>query len=123
MKIDIKTCGFELDRELNHFAMCCAAFELGIHKGRIDSVQIHLARAPESRDSKDRHCLVDIDLSDGDRISARVTDIDLHMAIYRALERAGSISTQRLSSEHLDAGTLPVPQQQPTKPGKPNWAA
>ncbi len=123
MKIDIKTDGFELESELNHFTMCCAAFELGTLRGRIESVQIHLTHAHEARDSRDRHCQVEVNLSDGHTIVSRDVDMDLHVAIFRAMERAGWMSTRQLSDKNLPAGSLPVPPQPAVNAGEPFQAA
>ena len=123
MKIDIETYGIEPDSEVNHFAMCCAAFELGPHRVQIESVQLHLARAPESRDHKDRHCLVEIELSGGHTVVTQDSDLDMHIAIFRALERAGWMCARQLSREFIDEARLPVPVQQVPKTVEPNRAA
>ncbi len=123
MEINVKTYGFDLDSEINHFALCCAAFELGPQRGRIESVLIHLTHAQEPPHSKDRHCLVEIVLSDDQRIFARDRDLDLHVAVYRALEHAGSMCTQRYSHEDLHAGQPPVSQPLAPETGEANRAA
>ena len=123
MKIDIKARGFDLEAGLRHFAMCCAAFELGAQRNRIESVQLHLTQAQEPRGSKDQFCLVEVNLSDGNRILTRDEDLDLHVAIYRALERAGLMCALRRSREDADAANLPVARQRVLEPGEPNRAA
>ena len=123
MKIDIKIRGFDAEPELKHFVMCCAGFELGPHRGRIDSVQIHLIHAPEARARRDKHCLVEIGFANGASVSSRDMDMDMHVAIYRALEQAGWMSTQRLSREDLDVDSLPTPPPPPPASGEPNLAA
>ena len=91
MRMNINTVGPDFDSELRYFTRCCAAFELGPQSRRIDSVQVHLLHVHEALDRKDRHCVVEVEASDGRRIVARDADRDPHVAIYRALEGAGSV--------------------------------
>ena len=123
MKIDIKAYGFDLDGELKHFAMCCAGFELGPQRNRIESVQIHLTRANGSRNQNKQYCLVEIELFDRHRILARDVDLDLHVAIFRALERAGWMSARRQSNRDFHAGVPRIPYQEVPDTGEPDRAA
>ena len=123
MNIDIETHGIDLDRDLNHFTMCCAAFELGPQRSRVESVQIQLSHVAEPRHRYDRYCLVKVNLSDGSSVHTRDADSDLHVAIYRALERAGRKSAQSGLRGHPRPGTAPVPRPLAPDHGEPNWAA
>lgn len=108
MILDIKARGFELDSELHHFASCCAAFEMGPQRSRIDSVRIRLTWMQESPDPRNRYCMVEVDLCDGHTLRVEDTDMDLHVAIYRALEHAGWSCAQWLSREGRGADSLPI---------------
>lgn len=123
MKIDIETFGFDLDSELNHFTMCCAAFELGPQRSQVESVQIQLTHVQEPRHRNDRYCLVKVGLADGRSIHTRDSDPDLHVAIYRALERAGQQSAQRPLRSKPPADSMPAPRPHASEHGEPNWAA
>lgn len=123
MKIDINTSGFEHDNELSHFTNCCAAFELGPQREYIAAVRIQLAQLQLSPDPKNRHCVVEVDMSDGNTVVSRDADLDLHIAIYRALEQAGWMCARRLSKEDIDAGILPFHLPPATHPGESNRAA
>ena len=123
MKIDIKAYGFDPDNSLNHFTNCCVGFELGAQRRQIESVLIHVAHAPEPQDENNRHCLVEVDLYDGQRIITRDANSDLHVAIYRALERAGQMSARRQLPENREADGLPIPLPYAPNTGEPNRAA
>ena len=121
MKIEIQADGFDSDNKLSHFAICCAGFELGAQKDQIVSLRVHLADASELRDGKDQCCFVEIELSDGHKILTKAMDLDFHIAIYQALERAGGMVAQRQQRGYRHAGRAPTPEI----PGlrEPNWAA
>ena len=123
MKIDIEAYGLELDTRLNHFARYCAAFELGAHSDRIESVQIQLTHLQEPRHVENRYCLVRVDLTDGRSIQTRNSGPDLHVAIYRALENAGRMSARRRLHEQPRVDRPPAPRQHAPSPDEPNWAA
>lgn len=121
MKIDIKARGFTPDKDLNHFAICCAGFELGALRSRIDSVLIRAVH--EQPERKIRYCVVEVDLIDGHRIVTRDADADIHVAVYRALERAGWMIARRQLRDERDADRLPIPRQQASNSVEPNRAA
>ena len=123
MKIDIETFGFDLEKELSHFTMCCAAFELGPRRSRIESVQIQLTHLREPRHRNDRYCLVKVSLADGRSVHTRDSDPDMHVAIYRALESAGQLCAQQPLRGKPRAGSMPVPRPHSAEHGEPNWAA
>ena len=108
MKIDITTDGPDLEHELSYFASCCAAFELGTQRSRIHSVHIHLPSARHADNRKNRHCRVDIETIDGRRIVARDTDLDLHVAIFRALESAAAECARPSAHREFGADSLPL---------------
>ena len=111
MKIDITTDGSDLEHELSYFASCCAAFELGTQRSRIHSVHLHLPSAHDADNGRNRHCTVDIETIDGRRIVARDTDLDLHVAIFRALESAAAECAR--PSAHLEFGADSLPHVPP----------
>ena len=123
MNTDINTHGPDFDSELRYFTRCCAAFELGSQSGRIESVHVHLIHTPEARDRKIRHCVVEVELTDGHRIVARDVDRDIHVAIYRALEGAGAGCTRRFSNARADVIELPIHARSAANDGLPDRAA
>lgn len=123
MKIDIEADGIEFDNQLSHFASCCAAFELGPQRSQVDSLRIRLRKAGRSEDPKQRWCLVEVDLSDGNTIVAQDADIDLHIAIYRALEHAAWMCARWLSEEQRDDVDLPLLRTSAPVTGETSWAA
>ena len=123
MKIDITTDGPDLERELSYFASCCAAFELGTQRGRIHSVHIHLPSAHDAGNRKNRHCTVDIETIDGRRIIARDTDLDLHVAIFRALESAAAECACPTAHGEFGTDSLPLAPPAAVASGEPERAA
>ena len=123
MKIELKAEGFILGKELNQFAICCAAFELGTFRSHIESVRIRLASMDEARDGKNKTCQVMIELSGRDRVVAEVLGSDLHIAIHQALERAGWTVARSLQREHSEASNLMITEQHLADHREPNRAA
>lgn len=123
MRIEIKADRLDTVTELNHFAIYCAGFELGPQRDKVVSVQIHLAQASELRAGKDQLCFVQIELFDNHKIITKAMDLDWHVAIYRALERAGWMVAHRQQRKDRLAASVPLTQRQVDSTGAPNWAA
>ena len=123
MKIDVKTNGYESAEALDNFAKCCAGFELGAQRSRIESVLICLDEACASRGGKDRNCIVEVNLRDGHQIITREVSSDVHVAIFRALERAGWINARRQPREADAAVALQSSRPAFANQGEPDWAA
>lgn len=123
MKIELKAEGFIPGKELNQFAKCCAAFELGTFMSHIESVRIRLASMDEARDGKNKTCQVTIELSGRDRVVAEVLGSDLHIAIHQALERAGWTVARTLQREHSEASNLMITEQHLADYREPERAA
>lgn len=119
MKIEINADGFTPDAGLGHYARCCAGFELGAQRNRIESVQIRLSRVTDARDGKDKSCQVQVELREREKVVVQALDSDLHVAIFLALERAswtvargvqaaaGNVASLRIVEQHLGAGCEP----------------
>ncbi len=123
MKIDIVGSGPEIDKQLNHFASCCAAFELGPQKENIESLRISLTGADEFSANRKQTCLVEVGLSGGHSFMTRDEDLDMHIAIYRALEHAGWMTARWLSEEDIGTDKISIPLSRAGDTGQPNWAA
>lgn len=125
MRVEIKADGLDSVKKFDHFATCCAGFELGPQRDKIESAQIQLASASELRGGKDQFCSVQVVLSDNHKIVTKAMDPDLHVAIYRALERAGWMIAHRQQREHRHAAgmQIQIAELQTENQGGPNWAA
>lgn len=123
MKIELQADGFLPGKDLNQFAKCCAAFEMGTFRSHIETVQIRLASVNEARDGKNKTCQVTIELSGRDKVTAEVLGSDLHIAIHQALERAGWTVARTLQREHSDASNLVITEQHLADHREPDRAA
>ena len=123
MKIVIEAAGFDAGHDLHHFTRCCAGFELGTFKNRIDSVTIRLGSLEAALDGRNKTCQVDVALSGYERISAQAADADLYVAIFWALERAGWTVAGRLEQEHVESGSLPTEEPRTSGHSESNRAA
>ena len=123
MKIEINSERIEHGKNLDHFAMCCAGFELGAQKGQIDAVQIRVDRAHEPQEGKHHRCLVQVELANGHKIFTKATDADLHFTIFRALERAGWMVARREQREADYVAHMPTPDRHGPRLSGPDLAA
>ena len=123
MRIEVKSEGIEHGKNLEHFAMCCAGFELGAQKAQVDAVFIHVSRAEDAQEGKHHRCRVQVELADGHKIFTRSADADLHFTIFRALERAGWMVARREERELDFARQMPTPNHQAPHLNGPNLAA
>ena len=123
MKIEIEAAGFDAGQELHHFTRCCAGFELGTFRNRIDSVTIKLGSFEAALDGRNKTCQVEVILPGQTRVSAQAADADLFVAIYWALERAGSTVANRPERERLHRGDLPSARPRADDPGVSSHAA
>ncbi len=123
MRIELQADGFIPGKDLNHFAKCCAAFELGTFMSQIESVRIRMASVHEARDGKNKTCQVKIDLSGRDRVITEVLSSDLHLAIHQALERAGGTVARKLQREHSETSNLVITEHHLADHREPERAA
>ena len=123
MKIAIEAAGFDAGQDLRHFIRCCAGFELGTFRDRIESVTVRLGSLKEALDGRNKTCLVEVDLPGPDRVSSRAADADMYVAIYWALERAGWTVAQQLERERLHGDGLPSETPRAQGSGETNRAA
>lgn len=98
MKIEIQAEGYAADATLNHYTRCCAGFELGAQRNRIEAVQIRLSRVIEARDGKDKSCRVQVDLFGREKVIVQALDSDLYVAVFLALERASWTVARRIET-------------------------
>ena len=113
VKVDIRTDGLDADRQLHHLTRCCAAYELGPFRQRVQRVRVRLSTSPRGRDIG---CAVQVDFFDRDSVVTAAADSNPYVAIHWAFERAGeaiarqlqaSPREQRLADELAAAGSLP----------------
>ena len=123
MKIVIDASGFDAGHDLDHFTRCCAGFELGTFRNRIDSVTIRLYSLEGALDGRNKTCLVEVALPGVDRIKAQAADADLYVAIFWALERAGWTVADRLEQELVDNVGLPLEEPRTGRHSESNRAA
>ncbi len=96
MNIEIRTDDWTAAEELQHFAKCCAGFELGTFAQQIAFVRIRLVESNPAAGDGRHGCEVEIIFDSGIFVTARALDNDLHVAIYWALEQAGGAVAERL---------------------------
>jgi len=111
MKIEIQFDGMTASKDLQERIQRRIAFVLGIHRDRIKSVRVHLARVNEPRDDKDKSCQVQASLVSGQKVRVEIMDSDLQVAIHRAVDRAGWTVARRLQRERLQANRQFVAQR------------
>ena len=117
MKIDIITDGLDEDRQLYHMTRCCAAYELGPFRQRVERVRVRLSDSPQRRRDRNIGCAVQVDFFDRDRVVVAAADSNPYVASHWALERAGeAIARQlqaeprvdRMSGRPMGAGVMPT---------------
>lgn len=123
MKIVIEAAGFDAGHDLHHFTRCCAGFELGTFRNRIDSVTIRLGSLEAALDGRNKTCQVDVALPGHNRVSAQASDADIYVATFWALERAGWSVADQLEQEHGHNGARPPEEQRAGGHGESNRAA
>ncbi len=121
MKIEIQFDGITASKDLQERIERRIAFVLGIHRDRINTLRIHLCRVNEPRDGKDRSCEVQAFLSGGQKVLVKIMDSDLHVAIHRAVDRAGGTVARRLQRERLQANRKFVAQRNSHGHAEPLW--
>lgn len=123
MKIEIQADGIELNEKLRDFTLCCAGFELGNFRQRIDSVRVRLANLVNSHQGRDQFCQVRVIFAERQDVVVEAIDIDLHVAIHWALERAGwnVASRVQLEQRRLERGLIAA--QTLGSEGEPDRAA
>lgn len=99
MKIEIQCDGMTLSKDLQELIERRIAFVLGTHSDSIKSVRVHLTWVNEPRDGKDKSCQVQGILASGKKVMVEIMDSDLHVAIHRAVDRAGWTVSRRLQRE------------------------
>ena len=123
MKIVIETAGFDAGQNVHQFAQCCAGFELGTFKNRVDSVTISIRSLEDALDGKNKTCQVEVILPGQYPVSAQAANADLYVATYWALERAGWAVADRLEQEPADSGAGLPERPRAAEHAEPNRAA
>jgi len=103
MKIEIQFDGMSASKGLQEYIERRIAFVLGMHRDRIKALRVHLTRVNQSRDGKDKSCQVQALLASEQKVLVEIMDSDLHVAIHRAVDRAGWTVARRLQRERLQA--------------------
>ena len=123
MKIDLHTDAADTVAELHHFAGCCASFELGTFRNRIDLVQIRLSSVKAAHSGQSKNCVIQVELGDGERVVAEADDSNPYVAIHWALERAGWAISSSQQNEPGRVSQEQVADRQPVFEGEPGRAA
>ena len=110
MRVEIRIDGFEGGRELQHLARCCAGYELGPFRQRIERVRVRLSEAPARTHRREIGCAVEVEFYDRDSVAVTAADSNPYVAIHWALERAGGAISRQLEAarrgEHADDGAI-----------------
>jgi ribosome-associated translation inhibitor RaiA len=122
MKTEIQFDDMTADKDLQERIERRIAFVLGLHRDRIKAVLVHLTSVNEPRDGKDNSCEVKAFLSGGQKVLVKIMDSDLHIAIHRAVDRAGWTIARRLQRERLQANRKFVTQRNSLSHPEPVWA-
>lgn len=123
MKIEMQFDGSDPEAELHHLARCCASFELGTFRNRIDAVKIRLTSVKETRNGRRTNCVVQVELSGDHSVVAESDDANPFIAIHWALERAGWEISCRQQVEACSAGRMPITGRRLVFEGDSNRAA
>jgi ribosome-associated translation inhibitor RaiA len=121
MKIEIQFDGMTTSEDLQERIERRIAFVLGIHSDRINALRVHLTRVNEPRDGIDKSCQVQALLAGGQKVLVEIMDSDLHVAIHRAVDRAGGMVARRLQRERLQANRKFVTQRISYGHTEPVW--
>lgn len=100
MQVDIRTQGIHLTEDLREHAMRRLAFSL--HWARFDAskVSMRLSDINGPRGGNDKRCQVRISLPRVKTVVIEDIDADIHIAIDRAIDRAGRSVTRYLERAH-----------------------
>ncbi len=108
MNIEIYTEDSTAGPETSHFASTCADFELGSYSGQIAFARVYIAGPRLAVEGKQPSCQVEVAFIGGEVISERTVDNDLHIAIFRTLERASETVAHRTQYTAAPVQALPA---------------
>jgi len=106
MKIEIQAEGMVPDKALMNFVKRRVAFALASFGDVIDSVQVRLVDANEMLMGKDRSCRVQVDFGGRFKALVEALDMDLHVAIHRAVDRAGWTVSRKMQRVRREAAVM-----------------
>jgi len=116
MQIDIQTKGFELTEALRRHIIRRLGFRLSISDQPVQRVNLHLMDENGPRGGKDKRCRIRIILARVADVVVEDTQVDLYLAIDRAIDRAGRSLNRRLERQRdwrqtsKSASACPLPQ-------------
>ncbi len=123
MKIEIQNEGMTAAVELREYVRRRVHYALSSRKDQIDSVRVRLSEVGEARDGKTKSCRVQVCLSTQFKVTAEVMDSDFHVAIHRAVDRAGWTAARRLQREWLKTNSTLMIEHHLSRGNEPDRAA
>jgi len=99
MQIDIQTRPFTLSEPLRYYSERRIRFALTRFEDHIQRVSMWLSDVNGPRGGKDKHCRLQIVLAGTNDVLIEDTQLNLHVAINRSLERAGRSLVRKLDRQ------------------------
>ncbi len=99
MQIDIQTRGFELTEALRRHIIRRLGFRFSVSDQPVHRVNLHLTDENGPRGGRDKRCRIRIVLSRAADVVVEDTQVDLYLAIDRAIDRAGRSLIRRLERQ------------------------
>ncbi len=101
MIIDIQARDFQLTDALSHYIRRRLDFALSPRYEQIQQIQVRLSDVNGPRGGKDKCCQLHIVLPRLQDVVVDDTEVDMYVAINRAIDRAGRSVTRRLSKRRI----------------------
>ena len=98
----IETCGSDLtiDQNIRRFVRHRVEFALSTRAEYIDSVLVHLFDIESADSSEQKRCLVQVRLHGLRDVWVKCADVNLYVAIHRAVDRTGWTVARRIMRQH-----------------------
>jgi len=96
MTIDIQSRPFSLTESLRDYSDRRIRSALTRFEGRVQRISMWLSDINGPRGGKDKHCRLQVVLAGGADVVVDETQADMHVAINRAVERAGRSMARKL---------------------------
>ena len=103
MNIELESSDIEIHEDLRRFVRRSIDFALSTRAQHIESVLVHLSGSVAAGDFGDKSCRVQVRLNEIADVFVEARDSDLHVAIHRAVDRAGWTVARRLLRRHHNA--------------------